>query len=132
MARIHKSATLRYRLERKPRILEQRSGKLEPQPLLILQRGKAGSGFKGAYQITRAHAGQFSQPGQANRLGKMCAQPILHSMDTRMQVVAERKINAGLGVATLSADKDHEVARYLGRQTRAMVLLDEGKRHVYT
>ena len=130
MARIHKAATLRYRLERKPRISEQRSGKLESQPLLILQRRKAGSCLKSAYQITRAHAGELSQPGQSNRFGKMRAQPILDSMDTRMQVVAEREVNAGLGVATLSSDKDHEVAGHLGGQTRTIVQFNEGERHV--
>lgn len=110
MARIHKSATLRYRLEREPRISEQRSGNLEPQPLLILQRGKAGSRLRGAYRITRAHAGELGKPGQSNRLSKVCAQPILDSMDTRMQVVAEREINACLGMATLSSEKDHWAA----------------------
>ena len=101
MARIRESATLRYRLEREPRILEQRSGKLEPQPLLVLQRCEPSSRLKGARQITRAHMGELGQSRQWHGLSKVRAQPILDTMDTGMQVVAERKIDARLIVSAV-------------------------------
>jgi hypothetical protein len=101
MARIRESATLRYRFECEPRILEQRSAKLEPQPLLVLQRRKPSSHLEGTRQITRAHVGKLRQSRQSNRFSKVLAQPILDTMNTGMQVVAERKIDACLIVSTV-------------------------------
>src|SRR6266481_1250368 len=103
MARIYKSATLRNRLDREPRISEQRSGKLESQPLLILQWSQTSCRFESAHQITRTHVGELGQTRQAHRLGKVRAQPILDPMNTRMQVVSKREINAGLIVTAMSS-----------------------------
>jgi hypothetical protein len=64
MACIRKTAALGNRFKREPRIAEQRSGKLESQPLLILQWSKTGRRFEGAHQITRTHVGKLRQPRQ--------------------------------------------------------------------
>jgi len=89
MARIHKSATVRNRLDREPRISQQRSGKLESESLLILQWSKTGCRFESAHQITRTHLRELRQARQPDRLSEVRTEPILDLMDTRMQVVPE-------------------------------------------
>ena len=89
MARIHKSTTVRNRLDREPRISQQRSGKLESESLLILQWSKTGCRFESAHQITRTHVRELRQARQPDRLSEVRTEPILDLMDTRMQVVPE-------------------------------------------
>jgi hypothetical protein len=89
MARIGKATALSNRLKREPRILKQRSGKLESEALLILQWSKTGCGFECAHQITRTHMDKLRQAHQPDRLSEVRAEPILDLMDTRMQVVPE-------------------------------------------
>jgi hypothetical protein len=89
MARIRKAAALSNRFKREPRILEQRSGKLESESLLILQWGKTGCRFECTHQITRTHVGKLRQARQPDRLSEVRAEPILDLMDSRMQVIPE-------------------------------------------
>ena len=103
MARIRKSAAFGNRLKREPRISEQRSGKLESESLLILQWSKTGCRFESAHQIARTHVGELGQTRQTHRLSEVRAQPILDPMNTWMQVVSEREINAGLIVTAMSS-----------------------------
>jgi len=130
VARISKSGALGNRLEWQLRIAQKRSGKLKFKPLLILERRKPGRGLKGAYQIARTHVGELSQTRQADGLGKMRAQPILDSMHTRVQVIPEREINTRLIVTAISPQKNYEVTRNLCSQSRTVMRLDNGQRHV--
>ena len=124
------SAAERHFLKPKRRVRSHLFGLFHAQCFAIVDDRESGDGAELARQRTDAHTRDSRDFSQCGGLLQMAAQPILHPMDTRMQMRAMAHVRTQLRIVAAAALVQHKAASAIRRDARTAIALDEVQGHV--